>query len=81
MRRVCLGSAAATVLGAGVVATPAPVDAGPAEQTDCSVYALDDVQGSTGATSRPLQLIGVDDAHDLFASVTETNPVPASTWP
>ena len=67
LRRVSLVSAAATVLCAGVVAIPAPVDAGPAEQTDCSVYALDDVQGSTGATSRPLQLIGVDDAHELFA--------------
>ncbi len=67
LRRVSLGSAAAAVLGAGVVAIPAPVDASPAEQTDCSVYALDDIQGSTGATSRPLQLIGVDDAHELFA--------------
>ncbi len=46
----------------------APVDAwAAAEQTDCSAYAPDDPPGSTDAESIPARLLGVEQAHRLFA--------------
>lgn len=38
-----------------------------AERTDCSSYAPDDPPGTTGARSLPLRLLGVEEAHRLFA--------------
>lgn len=57
-------------LPVALLAGPAPSGAGAAaEQTDCSAYAPDDPPASTRAESLPARLLGIEDAHRLFARV------------